>query len=65
MPFPRICACKCANGFRAPIVDIAEQMALDLIVDGRSEEGRIKALKANAASRRGNSVLLLSGGLIG
>jgi hypothetical protein len=44
MPFAHVCASECANGFRTPRVDIAEQAALNLIVDRRSEEGRVQVL---------------------
>jgi hypothetical protein len=46
MPFALVCASECANGFRAPRVDIAEQAALNLIVDRRPEEGRVQVLLA-------------------
>ena len=46
VPFAHVCANECTDGFRAPTVDIAEQAALNLVVDGRAEEGRVQVLLA-------------------
>ena len=46
VPFAHVRADECTDGFRAPAVDIAEQAALDLVVDGRAEEGRVQVLLA-------------------
>jgi|GraSoiStandDraft_60_1057301.scaffolds.fasta_scaffold705231_1 hypothetical protein len=41
VPYADISLCKSPNSFRAPSIDVAKQMALNLVVDGRSEERRI------------------------
>ena len=51
VPFAHVRADECTDGFRAPGVDIAEQAALNLVVDGRSEEGRIQILLAECHER--------------
>jgi ABC-type lipoprotein export system ATPase subunit len=44
--------CKRSNGIRSPGVDVAKQMALNLVVDGRSEESRIQ-IELTKSARRG------------
>lgn len=55
VPFAHVRAYERANGFRAPTVDIAEQTALNLVVDGGAEEGRVQVILPKGP--RGRSIV--------
>jgi hypothetical protein len=53
VPFALVRSYEGADGLRAPGVDIAEEAALDLVVNGRAKEGRIQIrLKESPGGRR-------------
>lgn len=57
VPFAHVRAYEGADGLRALGIDIAEEAALDLVVDVRTEEGRIQIrLKERPGARADRSV---------
>lgn len=42
MPFTDIIASKSTDSLSSPRVDVSEQLAFDLVIDGSAEEGRIE-----------------------
>ena len=54
MPFAGILAHKCADGVSPARVDVTEELALDLVIHGRAEEGRIQVPLAERPRRRRN-----------
>jgi hypothetical protein len=51
VPLADIGSCKGPKGVRSPGIDVAKQTALNLVVDGRSEERRIKVELPKGARR--------------